>query len=146
MLYETLLKKLKKRRASNLKGADGLTALEVSFCFSSSRNFLNWFLRTETNTSFHCDYLPYWGLKPWTYCRDVLRDCLSGTYIGPYIIHTLCRTRFGTVMYYLPFYTSVSILYDTILTSHCKHPCPDFSSWRCCKTWCNCCYISSSSC
>lgn len=31
MLYETLLKKLKKRRASNLKGADGLTALEVSF-------------------------------------------------------------------------------------------------------------------
>jgi len=41
MLYETLLKKLKKRRASNLKGADGLTALEVSFCFSSSRNSLN---------------------------------------------------------------------------------------------------------
>ncbi|KAL5209036.1 hypothetical protein ABZP36_004659 [Zizania latifolia] len=29
MLYETLLKKLKKRRASNLKGADGLTALEI---------------------------------------------------------------------------------------------------------------------
>uniref|UniRef100_A0A0D9VS97 Peroxisomal membrane protein n=1 Tax=Leersia perrieri TaxID=77586 RepID=A0A0D9VS97_9ORYZ len=29
MLYETLLKKLKKRRASNLKGAEGLTALEI---------------------------------------------------------------------------------------------------------------------
>ncbi|CAN6301452.1 unnamed protein product [Urochloa humidicola] len=29
MLYETLLKRLKKRRASNLKGADGLTALEI---------------------------------------------------------------------------------------------------------------------
>ncbi|KAL6645837.1 hypothetical protein ACP70R_017445 [Stipagrostis hirtigluma subsp. patula] len=29
MLYETLLKKLKKRRASNLKGAAGLTALEI---------------------------------------------------------------------------------------------------------------------
>nr|CAB3496403.1 unnamed protein product [Digitaria exilis] len=29
MLYETLLKKLKKRRASNLKGADGLSALEI---------------------------------------------------------------------------------------------------------------------
>ncbi|KAL5217784.1 hypothetical protein ABZP36_018468 [Zizania latifolia] len=29
MLYETLLKKLKRRRASNLKGADGLTALEI---------------------------------------------------------------------------------------------------------------------
>ncbi|WVZ56363.1 hypothetical protein U9M48_006909 [Paspalum notatum var. saurae] len=29
MLYETLLKKLKNRRASNLKGADGLTALEI---------------------------------------------------------------------------------------------------------------------
>ncbi|ONL96317.1 Peroxisomal nicotinamide adenine dinucleotide carrier [Zea mays] len=29
MLYETLLKKLKKRRASNFKGADGLTALEI---------------------------------------------------------------------------------------------------------------------
>ncbi|GJN30982.1 hypothetical protein PR202_gb19333 [Eleusine coracana subsp. coracana] len=29
MLYETLLKKLKKRRASNLKGADGLSALEA---------------------------------------------------------------------------------------------------------------------
>jgi adenine nucleotide transporter 17 len=40
MLYETLLKKLKKRRASNLKGADGLTALEVSFSFSSGRNYL----------------------------------------------------------------------------------------------------------
>lgn len=53
MLYETLLKKLKKRRASNLKGADGLTALEVSFC----------------------------GLKLWTYCKDDLRACLSGTYI-----------------------------------------------------------------
>ncbi|KAF0909320.1 hypothetical protein E2562_034960 [Oryza meyeriana var. granulata] len=30
MLYETLLKKLKKKRASNLKGADGLTALECT--------------------------------------------------------------------------------------------------------------------
>ncbi|CAM0872419.1 unnamed protein product [Alopecurus aequalis] len=29
MLYEALLKKLKKRRASNLKGAQGLTALEI---------------------------------------------------------------------------------------------------------------------
>ncbi|XP_072996491.1 peroxisomal nicotinamide adenine dinucleotide carrier-like [Typha latifolia] len=29
MLYETLLKKLKQKRASNLKGADGLTALEI---------------------------------------------------------------------------------------------------------------------
>lgn len=29
MLYETLLKKLKKRRASNFKGAQGLTAIEV---------------------------------------------------------------------------------------------------------------------
>uniref|UniRef100_A0A0A9D1X3 Peroxisomal membrane carrier protein n=1 Tax=Arundo donax TaxID=35708 RepID=A0A0A9D1X3_ARUDO len=29
MLYETLLKKLKKRRASNFKGANGLTALEI---------------------------------------------------------------------------------------------------------------------
>uniref|UniRef100_K4ACQ6 Peroxisomal nicotinamide adenine dinucleotide carrier n=1 Tax=Setaria italica TaxID=4555 RepID=K4ACQ6_SETIT len=29
MLYETLLKRIKKRRASNLKGADGLTALEA---------------------------------------------------------------------------------------------------------------------
>lgn len=29
MLYETLLKKLKKRRASNSKGADGFTALEI---------------------------------------------------------------------------------------------------------------------
>ncbi|KQK22432.1 peroxisomal nicotinamide adenine dinucleotide carrier [Brachypodium distachyon] len=29
MLYESLLKKLKKRRASNLKGADGLTAIEI---------------------------------------------------------------------------------------------------------------------
>lgn len=34
MLYETLLKKLKKRRASNFKGAQGLTALEVSYSFS----------------------------------------------------------------------------------------------------------------
>lgn len=34
MLYETLLKRIKKRRASKLKGADGLTALEVSICFS----------------------------------------------------------------------------------------------------------------
>ncbi|KAF0914019.1 hypothetical protein E2562_026397 [Oryza meyeriana var. granulata] len=29
MLYETLLKKLKKKRVSNLKGADGMTALEI---------------------------------------------------------------------------------------------------------------------
>ncbi|KAF3329066.1 hypothetical protein FCM35_KLT06144 [Carex littledalei] len=31
MLYETLLKNLKKKRATNLKGADGLSALEIFF-------------------------------------------------------------------------------------------------------------------
>ncbi|KAJ6842753.1 peroxisomal nicotinamide adenine dinucleotide carrier [Iris pallida] len=31
MLYETFLKKLKRKRASNMKGADGLTAIEIFF-------------------------------------------------------------------------------------------------------------------
>lgn len=34
-----------------------------------------------TNISLHCGYLPYCGLKLWTYCKDDLRSCLSGTYL-----------------------------------------------------------------
>uniref|UniRef100_M8B0H5 Mitochondrial substrate carrier family protein Q n=1 Tax=Aegilops tauschii TaxID=37682 RepID=M8B0H5_AEGTA len=41
MLYETLLKKLKKRRASNFKGAQGLTAIELtSFVKTHAQVFL----------------------------------------------------------------------------------------------------------
>lgn len=32
MLYETLLKKIRKRRASSNKGANDVTALEVNLC------------------------------------------------------------------------------------------------------------------
>jgi hypothetical protein len=40
MLYEALLKKLKNRRATNLKGAQGLTAIEVSFSFSDGSVYI----------------------------------------------------------------------------------------------------------
>lgn len=35
MLYETLLNKIKKRRASTTKGAEGLTALEVDIYYNN---------------------------------------------------------------------------------------------------------------
>lgn len=38
MLYETMLKKLKKQRSSNKKGSNGVTALEVCFFFYSPRS------------------------------------------------------------------------------------------------------------
>lgn len=98
MLYETMLKKLKKQRALSKKGDNVITALEVCFCFFSSGTLLLSILKSPIQIfSWHCrpfDFLlilmvkaialilldiSSWSIsKAWSYRHNISSSCCKG--------------------------------------------------------------------
>lgn len=85
MLYETLLKKLKKRRLSSGKGDNGVTALEVIFLLLDLIHWpslchlllCRWF--SKITTSLWLDIFAGCFGKTWSYSCDISSSGCQGT-------------------------------------------------------------------